>query len=122
MANASIVVPPAKKRKTVDEHRHHERAPIDLGVEFARNGSGEPAGVRVKGQAKDISLGGMFVQTAEPLPFATEVIVYAELTPGKPAFALPAVVRWTRDDGMGVQFRPVGARETYAIMTLTKSV
>jgi type IV pilus assembly protein PilZ len=120
MANASIAVPPPKKRKTVDEHRHYQRAPIDLNVEFVRKDAGASSEVRFKGRAKDISLGGMFVETTHPLPFATEVVVSAAIQSGKPAFALPAVVRWTREDGMGIQFRTLGARETHAIMDLMK--
>ncbi len=104
----------------MDEHRHYQRAPIDLGVEFVQKGAGASSEVRIKGQAKDISLGGMFVETAKPLPFATEVVVTAAIQSGKPAFDLPAVVRWTREDGMGIQFRPLGAKETHAIMELMK--
>ena len=33
---------------------------------------------------------------------------------------IPGVVRWTRPDGMGVQFGLLGARETHAITELTK--
>ena len=39
--------------------------------------------------------------------------------PGEPAaFALPAVVRWVRNGGMGVQFGLLGARETHTITEL----
>ena len=38
----------------------------------------------------------------------------------KAPFALPGVVRWNRDDGMGVQFGLIGARETHAITELTR--
>jgi hypothetical protein len=37
-------------------------------------------------------------------------------------FALPGVVRWNRDGGMGVQFGLIGARETHAITELTRAV
>jgi hypothetical protein len=59
------------------------------------------------------------VRTAQPQPFGAEVVVYATLTPKKAPFALAAIVRWTREDGMGLQFLPLGARETHAIMELT---
>jgi len=94
------------------ELRRTPRAPIDLLVEFAPKSQNTE---RRGGQAKDISLGGMFVETADPPAFGTEVIV--ELTlPGQAAsFILPGVVRWTHPEGMGVQFRTLSARETFAI-------
>jgi hypothetical protein len=36
-------------------------------------------------------------------------------------FALPGVVRWVRDRGMGVQFGLLGVQETHAITELEKS-
>jgi type IV pilus assembly protein PilZ len=33
---------------------------------------------------------------------------------------LPAIVRWTKPDGFGVQFGSLGARETHAISQLLK--
>jgi uncharacterized protein (TIGR02266 family) len=99
------------QREPVD-NRRHSRAPVDLPVEIATKNSD----ARVQGRASDLSLGGMFVRTAHPPPFGSEVIVYATLTAKKTPFELAAVVRWTREDGMGLQFLPLGARETHAIM------
>jgi type IV pilus assembly protein PilZ len=102
----------------VAELRHYERAPIDVPVEFAVKGSNE----RSTGRARDLSVGGMYVQTPAPPPFGSEVVVHVVLPGQKVAFALPAVVRWTRaGEGMGVQFGLLGARETHAITELTKS-
>jgi uncharacterized protein (TIGR02266 family) len=100
------------------EHRRHQRAPVDLPVEFATKNSD----ARISGRATDLSLGGMFIRTAHPPPFGSEVLVYATLTAKKAAFELAAVVRWTRDDGMGLQFLPLGARETHAIMELSQQL
>jgi uncharacterized protein (TIGR02266 family) len=94
------------------DNRRHSRAPVDLTVEIATKNSD----ARIQGRASDLSLGGMFVRTAHPPPFGTEVIVHATLTAKKTPFELAAVVRWTREDGMGLQFLPLGARETHAIM------
>lgn len=98
------------------ELRRYQRAPIDVKVEFAAKGSTE----RAAGRAKDISLGGMFVETPAPLPFGAELVVHVTLPGQKSAFALPAVVRWRGNEGMGVQFGLIGARETHAITELTK--
>jgi type IV pilus assembly protein PilZ len=101
----------------VVELRRYQRAPVDVALEFVAKGSTE----RFAGRAKDISLGGMFVQTSQPLPFGIELVVHATLPGQKGAFALPGVVRWVRaGEGMGVQFGLLGARETHAITELTK--
>ena len=89
-----------------------------LALEFTTKASD----ARVAGHATDLSLGGMFVKTAQPQPFGAEVVVHAKLAKSKTAFALSAVVRWTCEDGMGLQFGPLGAHETHAIMELTQQL
>jgi type IV pilus assembly protein PilZ len=98
------------------ELRRTPRAPIDSTVEFIVKG--ETA--RRIGQSRDISLGGMFVATTALPSFGAEVVVYVTLPGEKAPFALPGVVRWMRDGGMGVQFGLLGARETYAITEVVK--
>ncbi|MCA9594716.1 MAG: PilZ domain-containing protein [Myxococcales bacterium] len=74
----------------------------------------------VNGMAKDISLGGMFIESGEALPFGLELTIVLKL-PGLPQEArLPAVVRWAKPDGFGVQFGLLGARETHAITELQR--
>jgi type IV pilus assembly protein PilZ len=74
----------------------------------------------VTGRARDVSVGGMFVETDAPLPFGAEVIVHVQLPSSKDEFRLPGVVRWTRDDGMGIQFGLLGAKETHAITEIVR--
>jgi hypothetical protein len=100
----------------VVELRRHRRAFLNVPVEFVAKGSNE----RVSGHARDISLGGMFIVTSTPLPFSAEIIVHASLPTQKAPLAFPGVVRWTRNDGMGIQFGLIGARETHAITELTR--
>jgi type IV pilus assembly protein PilZ len=61
----------------------------------------------------------MYVQTATPLPFGSEVVVHVVLPGQKAPMVLPAVVRWARTEGMGLQFGLIGARDTHAITELT---
>lgn len=98
------------------ELRRYQRASIDVPVEFVAKGSAE----RVPGRAKDISVGGMYVETAAPLAFGADLVLYLTLPGQKSPFSFPAVVRWRSAQGMGVQFGLVGARETHAITELTK--
>lgn len=94
--------------------RRHSRVPFRETVVFTAKVGAE----RFTGECQDISLGGMFIETVTPQPFGAEVIVHVHV-PGEPAaFALPAVVRWVRNGGMGVQFGLLGARETHTITEL----
>jgi hypothetical protein len=106
----------------LSELRRYQRAPIDVPVEFVARGrdNGKPTDRKGSGRATDISVGGMFVQTAEPLPFSTEVVAHVTLPGQRAPFALPAVVRWVGPTGMGLQFGLIGARETHAITELIR--
>jgi PilZ domain len=102
----------------VVELRRYQRASIDLVLEFAVKGSAERTG----GHARDISVGGMYVETEQPAGFGANVEVYLQLPGQRATSTLPAVVRWTRaGEGMGLQFGLLGARETHAITELTKA-
>jgi type IV pilus assembly protein PilZ len=94
--------------------RRFPRVRIDQPVLFSAKGEE----VSTEGIARDISLGGMFVATEVPAPFGAEVTV--EISLGGSELVIPGVVRWTRPDGMGVQFGLLGARETFAITEIVK--
>jgi hypothetical protein len=99
------------------EQRRSHRSPLDTAVQVKRNGSEDVA----EGRARDVSVGGMFVETTSPFPFGTEVVVHALLPGHNEELAMPAVVRWTRHDGMGLQFGLLGARETHTITEIVRA-
>ncbi len=101
------------------ELRHFTRAPFDHTLEFAAKGA--DSSERLPGVARDISVGGMFVETESPIAFGKSVVIYVRLPASKTELTLPGVVRWTRTDGMGVQFGLLGARETHAITEVVKA-
>ena len=101
---------------TFVELRRFTRAPLELGLEFTI----KTADGRFPGVAKDISVGGMFIQTESPVKFGGEVVVYITLPSDTRELRLPGIVRWTRPNGMGVQFGLIGARETHAITEIVK--
>jgi type IV pilus assembly protein PilZ len=68
-----------------------------------------------EGIAKDLSLGGMFIETATPAPFGAEITIHASLGDSDDVLVLPGRVRWIRDGGMGIQFGLLGAVETHII-------
>jgi hypothetical protein len=94
----------------VPENRKHPRKSLHSPVAFR-----SPEGPRVEAMSRDISLGGLFIETPSPPPYGATVRVFIVL-PGLPKeIEIDAVVRWSKPDGMGVQFAPMGARETFAL-------
>jgi hypothetical protein len=100
---------------TRDEQRRSHRVPIEVPVEFTTRGALD----KVPGVSKDISLGGMFIETASPAVFGASVLVGFTL-PGHAPLLVSGTVRWTSGSGMGVQFGLLGARETYAITEIER--
>jgi type IV pilus assembly protein PilZ len=98
------------------EQRRHTRSPMNQTITFVVKGSTETR----EGLATDISVGGMFVQTTTPAPFGAEVVVRTRLPGSNDEHLLPGVIRWTRSDGMGVQFGLLGARETHLITEIAR--
>jgi type IV pilus assembly protein PilZ len=96
------------------ELRRHHRVPFSEAVVFVRKGSEDQR----HGQSTDISLGGMYIETKTPEAFGADVIVHVHVPGEASAFALPAKVRWTSHEGMGVQFGNLGVRETHTITEL----
>ncbi len=92
--------------------RRHPRKPVHTPVTVVG-----PDGTRVEGHSRDLSVGGMFVESAPAFAFGTELRVELAL-PLVGQAALPAVVRWVTREGLGLQFGLLGARETHAITAL----
>ena len=78
-------------------------------------------GAVIAGLGRDISLGGMFIEASEVPPFGTDLTIVGRLPGMDRDSRLPAVVRWTKPGGFGVQFGLLGARETHAITRLKRS-
>jgi hypothetical protein len=100
----------------VHEKRAHARVPISADVACEVSG-----GATINAQAKDISIGGMFIESEEPVTFGTQVTIVLRLPKTKVDSRLPGIIRWIKPGGFGVQFGLLGARETHAISELFKS-
>jgi len=68
----------------------------------------------------DVSMGGAFVSSEAAFSFGTEITIVGDL-PGARGARLPAVVRWSKPGGFGVQFGLLGARETHALAGVVRS-
>jgi type IV pilus assembly protein PilZ len=99
----------------VREKRTHVRVSIDLDLACELK-----SGSVIAGTGKDLSLGGMYVECKENLAFGTELTIVAHLPGTTGESRLPAVVRWSKPEGFGVQFGLLGARETHAIAQLLR--
>lgn len=94
--------------------RRSPRVLLDVDVEVAQGDT------TLVGRAHDISLGGMFVACDRPAGFGAPVTLRFQLPGGDRELVISGTVRWTRGDGMGVQFGTFGVRETFAITEWVK--
>jgi type IV pilus assembly protein PilZ len=116
-ARRSLLRPNARRtKKIVVEKRGHPRTALKAVVTCHRKD-----GTTFEGRSKDISIGGMYLESTEAVAFGTELTIEVSLPRTKGALRLPAVVRWTDKAGFGVQFGLLGARETHAISQLIRS-
>jgi Tfp pilus assembly protein PilZ len=97
------------------EKRSHARVPLEIPIVC------EPKGAAAfSATSKDISIGGMYVDSAETPSFGAELVIVALLPGAKQEVRLPAVVRWVKPGGFGVQFGLLGAVETHLISELMR--
>ena len=90
------------------------RASVELPVRFQR---GDEV---VRAVARNVSVGGMFIATDSPAAYGATITVEMPL-PGLTELAsIAATVRWTNDEGMGVQFGVMGARETHGLLRVVR--
>lgn len=94
------------------EQRRHPRKVIELPVEIPL-----ADGKVIRGVTRDISVGGAFLLVSEGLEFGLEIEIAIDLPDLGPT-RLPAIVRWRRPEGFGVQFGLLGARQTHGLTEL----
>ena len=99
----------------MDEKRSHARSPLSVPLSCRL-----PDGSVLAGTSRDISLGGMFIAADQRPGFNTKVTISIHLPGVAGESELPAIVRWTGEDGFGVQFGLLGARTTHAITELLR--
>jgi hypothetical protein len=98
--------------------RRFVRVPLGVAVEFSAEA--DELLFSMEGTGRDISLGGMFIETEIACGFGELIVVYVTLPARGRPMALQATVRWTCSAGMGVQFGLLGARDTHEIAEFTK--
>src|SRR6266511_5732992 len=93
--------------KAPPESRRYARKSFNHPLEFELTD-----GRRCPGVCRNISLGGLHVDTTEPAPFDASVIIFVQLPGIEDISALPGIVRWARPDSINVQLGLLGARVT----------
>jgi hypothetical protein len=112
----SFFIPHPAPEAALQDKRSHPRAPLNVDVTCELAG-----GSTIAAHAKDISIGGVFIESDAKVTFGTQVSIVVRLPNNKVDLRLPGVVRWLKPGGFGVQFGLLGARETHAISELFKS-
>jgi hypothetical protein len=100
----------------VAAQRAYERFPIRLDVTVVHAGA-EHATV-----SRNVSLGGMFLETADSsaLPFGGVVTLRFRIPTLKEDTSTEATIRWKQPDGIGVQFASLRALEVWGFNQLFK--
>ncbi len=101
----------------MDEKRRHHRVPLEATVTCR---STDSESFQCEATAQDISLGGMYLRSANQPPLGRKLELSFQLPGNQTPLRLPAVVRWFANDGFGVQFQLLGAKETHAITRYTQ--
>jgi hypothetical protein len=98
----------------VQEKRRHERVPVRIPIRCEVSG-----GETFDAVVVDLSVGGFYVESTIAPPFGSNVTLTGDF-PGSPGVKLPAVVRWGKPGGFGVQFGLLGARETHLLASMVQ--
>jgi type IV pilus assembly protein PilZ len=60
----------------------------------------------------------MFIETLQSVAYGVPIKVFLQLPGLEHEAVIPSTVRWNQPDGMGVQFGPMGVRETHALLQI----
>ncbi len=92
--------------------RYEYRIPVEAAI-----GDREISGLTV-----NLSLGGMLLQVAEPLPFGTRLRLRFRLPALDSDTEVYAAVRWVTKTAMGVQFESLRARDVWGLNRLFENL
>jgi hypothetical protein len=75
---------------------------------------------RIECITRNVSLGGMYLISEAKLPYGAKVELEIYLPALKEDARIEATVRWQKEDGVGIQFGSLRAREVWALNQLFK--
>ncbi len=97
------------------EHRRSDRRyDRRVAIDFTHEGSS------FSGHTRNISLGGVFIETEQTLPFGSKVMLRFKIPTQTEAIEVEGQVRWLEMDegrlrGLGVRFEGLRARDVWAL-------
>jgi uncharacterized protein (TIGR02266 family) len=97
-----------------DARRIHDRVDIDIPVTIVHEGS------ELSAVGRNISQGGMFIETDAKFDYGAKVKVRFALPTTSDPIEADSTIRWTNFQGIGIQFGSLRAREVWAINQLFK--
>jgi hypothetical protein len=99
--------------------RSAPRAPVELRASYRRD---RPGAVLEKGgRVSDLSMGGAFVEAADPPSEGTLLYLTFSTPTAWDPLEVPAEVRWCKPDGFGVRFRALTSSQAQALHALVQS-
>jgi hypothetical protein len=104
MAGRTMNPPPRRESKP--------EIPIPKKVSFA----GSHDAIRATGWIVRLSIVGVEIESLQPPPVGSQAVVRGELIAGEGELVLRGRVQWTTAKRFAIQFGPLGARETNAIL------
>jgi uncharacterized protein (TIGR02266 family) len=92
------------------DRRYDRRVAIDFSYE----------GTAYSGHTRNISLGGVFIETEQTLPFGAKLLLKFKVPTQTEAIEVEGQVRWLEMDegrlrGLGVRFEGLRARDVWAL-------
>lgn len=99
------------------EKRKHDRYEYTASVSIAKGASSE------EGTVRNISMGGLLLETELKLDFGDEVVLHMTLPKVDKPCDISCLVRWVADSGaVGLHFKQLKAIETWAISQLVRTL
>jgi uncharacterized protein (TIGR02266 family) len=103
------------------ERRRFERAPITAQVEYELTNASSGPG-RVRRNIANISSGGMFINTEEPIRAGTRMVVRFELPNKHRVIAVSRVCYARKGRGLGVEFLSLDEEDRDEIMSYIEAL
>ena len=98
------------------QRRRQQRYPVDIPVEMTLRGS------KIQGIARNMSVGGMFIQTDVALAMGEEIVVEFTVPSPRQEVAVKSQVRWVEKkadgsagSGVGILFLALRAKYVWAL-------
>lgn len=95
----------------MSEQRRYVRSMVAVDLVYAELGAAHS----FAGTGTDLSVGGIFITTRAKFEAGTPIVLRLRPLIVHDELSLQGTVRWLNNVGFGVQFAPLGAKDTYIL-------